>query len=98
MSTVHSLKIGPMFFADVLSGHKKAELRINDRDFKRGDFLLLREWEGEYTGNKLIVKITHILPIDNLISGCGNWVMLSITPISTTDTLSIIEAMVGGEL
>jgi len=98
MSTVHSLKIGSMFFADVLSGYKKAEFRINDRDFKRDDFLLLREWEGGYTGNKLIVKITHILPIDNLISGCGSWVMLSITPISTTDTLSIIEAMVGGEL
>ena len=98
MSTVHSLKIGPMFFLEVAYGHKKAEFRINDRDFKRGDFLLLREWEGEYTGNKLIVKITHILPINNLISGCGDWVMLSIEPISASDTLSVIEAVVGDEL
>ncbi|EFF8775858.1 TPA: DUF3850 domain-containing protein [Enterobacter cancerogenus] len=98
MSTVHSLKIGPMFFAEVLSGNKKAEFRINDRDFKCDDFLILREWEGEYTGNKIVVKITHILSIDNLISGCGNWVMLSITPVSTTEKLSIIGAMLGGEL
>jgi hypothetical protein len=98
MSTVHSLKIGPIFYADVLSGHKKAEFRKNDRDFKRGNFLLLREWEGEYTGKKLIVKITHILAIENLISGCGDWAMLSIANISASDKLSLLEEKIGGEL
>ncbi|HCR1148693.1 TPA: DUF3850 domain-containing protein [Klebsiella aerogenes] len=98
MTTVHSLKIGPLFYADVLSGHKKAEFRKNDRKFKRGDFLLLREWEGEYTGNKLIVKITHILPIDKLIIGCGDWAMLSIVPVSASDALALIDAKIGGEL
>ncbi|EAN6475176.1 hypothetical protein CXH12_10855 [Citrobacter portucalensis] len=82
MGTVHELKIGPMFFSEVLSGNKKAEFRINDREFKCGDFLMLREWEGEYTGNQFIVRITHILEVSKLVSDCSNWVMLSIEPIN----------------
>ncbi|HAK8808767.1 TPA: DUF3850 domain-containing protein, partial [Salmonella enterica] len=67
---------------EVLSGNKKAEFRINDREFKCGDFLMLREWEGEYTGNQFIVRITHILEVSKLVSDCSNWVMLSIEPIN----------------
>ncbi|MBP2850544.1 DUF3850 domain-containing protein [Dickeya oryzae] len=91
MGAVHDLKIGPMYYAEVLSGRKKAEFRKNDRDYQCGDLLVLREWEGEYTGNKLIVKITHILPIENLISGCGDWVMLSIDTAHTLPCAGVCE-------
>ncbi|EHM50710.1 DUF3850 domain-containing protein [Yokenella regensburgei] len=96
MSTIHSLKIGPLFFNAVANGEKKAEVRINDRDFKCGDFLNLLEWEGEYTGSRLTLKITHILPLDGLVVGGGNWVMMSIATIQECDIQSLLDATVGG--
>ncbi|EAT1700371.1 DUF3850 domain-containing protein [Salmonella enterica] len=96
MSVIHSLKIGPLFFDAVANGEKRAEVRINDRDFKCGDFLILREWAGEYTGRKLTVKVTHILPLDGLVVGAGNWVVMSIATIQGYDIQSLLDATVGG--
>ncbi|KYP88493.1 hypothetical protein WB91_17240 [bacteria symbiont BFo1 of Frankliniella occidentalis] len=89
MSAVHNLKIGPLFFAAVFAGDKKAELRWNDRDFRCGDFLNLREWEGEYSGNELLVEVTHILPIEGFIISGGSWVMMSIKPVDADSILCI---------
>lgn len=96
MSVIHDLKIGPLFYNAVANGEKKAEVRKNDRDFKCGDFLLLREREGEYSGNKLVVKVTHILPLDGLVVGGGNWVMMSVSHIEDNDIQTFMDAVLGG--
>ncbi len=58
----HELKILPEYFDAVQSGKKNFELRKNDRDYRCGDILLLREWkDGEYTGRTVKRKITYIL-------------------------------------
>lgn len=95
MAVVHDLKIGPLFFAEVTAERKKAEFRKNDRNYQCGDFLLLREWDGEYSGKELLVKVTHILPVDKFIPECGDWVMLSIhiTGIAALQT-SVIKASI----
>ncbi|WP_267900674.1 DUF3850 domain-containing protein [Erwinia psidii] len=85
-----------MYFNAVVSGDKKAELRVNDRDFKCGDFLLLREWDGVYKGSKLLVKVTHILPL-GIFSITSGWVVLSISPINENDTQLIINSHIEGE-
>jgi len=43
----HELKSDPKAFADVQSGDKKAEIRVDDRTprYAVGDTLWLREWE-----------------------------------------------------
>lgn len=41
---IPSIKILPEYFEEVLSGRKRAELRLNDRDYKKGDIYDLREW------------------------------------------------------
>lgn len=58
----HELKTLIEHFEDVTNRSKKAELRKNDRDFRIGDFLLLKEWDGEsYTGYWFLARITHVL-------------------------------------
>ncbi|MBU4680423.1 DUF3850 domain-containing protein [Cedecea davisae] len=94
MAKVHSLKIWPAFYEAVLYGYKKAELRKSDRDFNCGDYIVLREWwDNKYSGNKVIVKITHILPVEGMIEGGFDWVVLSISPINSNDTAALIDAV-----
>jgi hypothetical protein len=82
---VHKLKIKTEYFDAVRFGHKTAELRLDDRDFRIGDIVVLMEW-GPYkgiTGISVAKEITHITrlcyvitePIDH------RWVMLSLSQI-----------------
>lgn len=60
---MHSLKILPEFFNEIITGKKTFEIRKDDRGFKVGDTLVLNEIapiSGIYTGRKTVVKITYI--------------------------------------
>ncbi len=60
---VHELKTWPGPFGAVWDGRKTFEVRVNDRDFKRGDHLDLREWDPttkEYSGRRIEAQITYI--------------------------------------
>lgn len=60
---IHDLKTWPEMFGAVITGQKTAEYRKNDRNFKQGEYLNLREWlpdAQEYTDCSLLAKITHI--------------------------------------
>lgn len=60
---LHWLKSWPVHFAAVANGNKKAELRVNDRDFRIGDVIGLEEWDqgrADYTGRQFFGRITHI--------------------------------------
>lgn len=62
---IHYLKTHPEQFVFVDLDIKKQETRKNDRDYKVGDFLCLREWKPDseqYTGRFCWRYITHILP------------------------------------
>ena len=57
----HELKILPQWFDDVRSGKKNFEIRKADRDYKVGDYLILREWyHGKFTERYLIKQIEYI--------------------------------------
>ena len=61
---MHELKIWPEFFEPVLNGKKTFEIRIDDRGFKIGDDLLLREYQSQtYTGREIKKTITYIHPL-----------------------------------
>jgi hypothetical protein len=72
----HVLKAWPHPFAQVLDGTKTHEYRRDDRGFKKGHILVLREWDPEpespdgnelgdvlprgYTGREVRVVVTYI--------------------------------------
>ena len=57
----HELKILSEYFWAVKSGAKNFEIRKNDRDFRVGDTLILKEWkDGEYTGEELERGVGYI--------------------------------------
>lgn len=51
---IHELKILPEYYEAVKSGLKRFELRKNDRDYRVGDQIRFREWDGKnYTENTI---------------------------------------------
>lgn len=48
----HHLKTKPEYFQAVIDGKKTFEIRLNDRDFKQGDSVILEE----YTGKEIIPR------------------------------------------
>jgi hypothetical protein len=88
---VHELKTDPEVFAMTFCGSKNFEIRKNDRDFKVGDTLLLRETvfsgdemkEGrrlEYTGRVLTRMVNYILPGGNYGLD-SEWVIMDVVKI-----------------
>ena len=58
----HELKILPEYFEAIERGEKNFEVRFNDRNFAKGDFLLLREHDGIcYTGRQMTTEVTYLL-------------------------------------
>lgn len=76
MSKIHELKIAPEYFNSVISQEKRAEFRLNDRDYSSGDILGLHEWEpvNRYTGKRVSVRVTNVT---DLSEWAENYVMLS---------------------
>lgn len=57
----HKLKILPENYIPVASGNKAFEVRFNDRNYQRGDKLILQEWNGtEYTNKEIHCTVTYI--------------------------------------
>ncbi len=78
----HELKTVSKLYRDVKARIKKFEVRINDRDFKVGDTLKLREINDnkEYTGDSIVVRVTYLLNINKFVNHDlkDNFVVMSI--------------------
>lgn len=78
----HELKTWAAMFNAIVSGSKTFELRFNDRDFRVGDILVLRDYDnGEYTGRWRRVIVTYMT--DGAMSGAlaPGFVCMSIAKI-----------------
>jgi len=62
----HELKTWPMYFQMVRKHQKLFEVRKNDRGFKTGDTLNLREWDGEYTGWSISAMVSCMFGSDEI--------------------------------
>ena len=58
----HELKVLSEYYWKIPCQKKTFELRKDDRDYKVGDILDLKEWDGEkFTGHHVRREITYIL-------------------------------------
>jgi hypothetical protein len=98
----HELKSWPEFFDPVFKGEKTFELRRNDRDYRPGDLLILREWEpregGKYSGRAFHALVTYVLtgagigcvePLKGLALGYCILGLREVIPVS--GTLAIVH-------
>ena len=77
----HELKTWQSYFHAVLDGTKKFEIRRDDRDFRVGDTIRLRETEygsGNYTGREVRRVITYILRHEEDLGLIGGFAILSL--------------------
>lgn len=56
---IHELKITDERYINILKGDKKAEVRLNDRDYQKGDTIVFTHLNRKARGNNVYV-ITHI--------------------------------------
>ncbi|MEK2129272.1 DUF3850 domain-containing protein [Vibrio parahaemolyticus] len=93
MSTtkLHELKTQSEHFTEVLAGRKMHEVRLNDRDFKVGDCLNLRETDsnGKYTGQEMNVQISHVL-LGGQFGIAEGWCVLSLKNRASTAAIDLI--------
>lgn len=101
MSRVHELKTWPQPFAALMCGDRRHEIRVNDRDYRVGDTLLLREWipqahgarpqtvgmDGSpyYTGREITALVSYI-------TYGGNWGLPGNLCVMSLGVVSINEA------
>lgn len=60
----HKIKCWSEPFSEIMSGKKKFEYRLNDRNYEVGDYLYLQEWNPKtksYTGRSIKKCVTSIL-------------------------------------
>ena len=75
--TLHTLKIYPEYYDAVRNGIKTFEIRKNDRDYKVGDTLRLREYDpiryteerDRFTSRATEVMVTYIITHDMFPDG-----------------------------
>lgn len=60
---VHELKSWPGVFQAVKRGEKRHEIRVNDRDFKTGDVVVLNEWNPERFSTGMEIGYTGSEPL-----------------------------------
>ncbi len=87
---LHDLKVHEQYYRSLITGEKKFEIRKNDRGFRDGDMLLLREYDsdtGEYTGRKMCGEITYMFP-GGIMGIDKNYCVLSLSKIWTEGNFS----------
>ncbi len=57
---IHEKKIDPQWFKLRLQGLKDWEIRVNDCDYRAGDYMILHEYDWHYTGRYMVVIITNV--------------------------------------
>lgn len=88
---LHKLKTLPPYYLEVIRENKKFELRKDDRDYQKGDILILQEYSQESgkTGEMAFFKVTYIFRGSGKYGLEKGYSILSISPLSFDLTLAL---------
>lgn len=80
--TTKSLKCWKKYFRQIWDGHKRCEIRLNDRNFQVNEEYIIFETESfdepeKYTGRKMKIRIKHIIRHDEINGLKDNYVIFS---------------------
>jgi hypothetical protein len=95
----HYLKIWPQFYEPAVSGKKRFEVRINNRDYKEGDRLVLQEWDPQkmdYTGREVWARVDYVaydLPYATL--DLGDFCIIGFTQDDSLPELPVVQCKFG---
>lgn len=101
----HELKLDTRFFKEVADHKKTFEVRFDDRGFKVGDYLILkevvkdREGNVDYTGWEIVAQINYILSAKQFPMGLKEgYVVMSIRVLANGVHMSEdeLEIFLGG--
>lgn len=97
MARVHRIKSWPISFDAILEGAKTFDLRVNDRDYRVGDYVDLHKFDpnnGVFMGESQMRKITFIQEIDLFDPDCAEdgpfsitYAILSYAPLAPSNEL-----------
>lgn len=68
MDTTHDVKCWPMYFEAICTGRKTYEVRLNDRNYREGDAILIREYDpagDSFSGRVILAQVGYVLPLDD---------------------------------
>lgn len=91
----HELKTWQSYFHAIADGSKNFEIRRDNRGFRIGDTLWLRETEygsGKYTGREARRKISYILRHASDFGLADGFAILSLEPLEAAATIARLEA------
>jgi hypothetical protein len=108
----HEVKCWPEFFSAILEGRKTFEIRVDDRGYQVGDYLLEREFDPTdyknggrgYTGQSLKVQIGYIgrhipgLPPNVVGMSINNPVLVDHEPIAQQPEVGMTDGATGGRI
>jgi hypothetical protein len=80
-NSIHHIKATPKFFDSLYTGHKKFEFRLNDRNYRVRDILVIHEYDkdkNQYTGRSCKRVVTFVLSSDEGFAMLRDWVILSL--------------------
>ena len=72
MQKIHEIKIAPEYFEPVFTGRKNFEVRKNDRGYRAGDSVIMREWSLEhgYSGRVVCREIGYVSTFEQRPGWC----------------------------
>ena len=84
----HFVKICDVYFEELIAGKKPFEFRMNDRDYRVGDYVCMQEQRQKsdgrtaYTGRYIVVQIKALWPLVELSEALAEYVIFTFEIIS----------------
>lgn len=80
ITMIHTIKCAPKYFQQIKLNAKTFECRKNDRDYKEGDKIILKEYDKGYTAEEpILILITSVLHDFEFRGVSEGYIILSIS-------------------